>query len=178
MCMVVITRDLIVVIYNSTKVIFKLEINKINKCTLHFIDNKYILAFNLDNGHTKGFRLVNQYADVACQIYDMFSNMDLTKRIRAVYTLRRPGLEAKKEKEEEIKDIEEEKIDKSSYDNTLVDNDSVITFDNDKINIKDNLDLNNLGNNKKNFNQLQTNSSRNQLMSKNKDVYLEVKDYK
>ena len=178
MCMVVITRDLIVVIYNSTKVIFKLEISKINKCTLHFIDNKYILAFSLDDGHTKGFRLVNQYADVACQIYDMFSNMDLTKRIRAVYTLRRPGLENKKEKEEEIKDIEEEKIDKSSYDNTLVDNDSVITFDNDKINIKDNLDLNNLGNNKKNFNRLQTNSSRNQLMSKNKDVYLEVKDYK
>ena len=31
---------------------------------------------------------------------------------------------------------------------------------------------------KNNINEIQTNSSRNQFMSKNNDVYLEVKDYK
>ena len=155
MCMVVITSDLVIVIYNSAKVIFQLEINQINNCTLHFIDNKYLLAFKLDDGHTKGFRLENRYADVACQIHDMFSNMDLTKRIRAVYTLRRPALDNnkdKKEKEQELdQENEEEKIDKSSYDNTLVDNDSVITFDNDKININENLGLNDFGKHTRNI---------------------------
>ena len=184
MCMVVITSDLVIVIYNSAKVIFQLEINQINNCTLHFIDNKYLLAFKLDDGHTKGFRLENRYADVACQIHDMFSNMDLTKRIRAVYTLRRPALDINKDKKEKEKEQEleqenvEEKIDKSSYDNTLVDNDSVITFDNDKIKINENLGLNDLGKHKRNINEIQTNSSRNELNTKNKDVYLEVKDYK
>ena len=81
-------------------------------------------------------------------------------------------------KQEEEKENEEEKLDKSSYENTLVEDDSVITFDSDKIKIKDSFGLNDLGNNMKNFNEIQTNSSRNQIISKNKDVYLEVKDYK
>ena len=107
------------------------------------------------------------------------------KNIRAVYTIARPGNndiknEEKKEEEkqdEEIKNEEEEKLDKSSYEKTLVENDSVITFDNDK-NINEKINLDGFGNNLKNLNEIQTNSSRNQFMSKNNDVYLEVKDYK
>ena len=179
MCMVVITDSLIVVIYNSTKVIFKLELKKINDCSAYYMDNKYILAFSLDDGKIKGFRLENHYANVACQIHDMFSEFGISKKITAVYTLNRPEFLIDKDKKEgEKKEDEEEKIDKSSYENTLVENDSVITFDNDKINIKENFSLNDFGNNMKNINEIQTNSSRNQLMSKNKDVYLEVKDYK
>ena len=179
MCMVVVTDMLIVVIYNSSKVIFKLEINKINNCSVHFIDNKYLLSFRLDDGHIKGFRLDTRYANVACQIHDMFSEMGITKSIKAVYTFKRPEIKNDEDKkQEEEKENEEEKLDKSSYENTLVEDDSVITFDSDKIKIKDSFGLNDLGNNMKNFNEIQTNSSRNQIMSKNKDVYLEVKDYK
>ena len=185
MCMVIITDDLILVIYNLTKVVFKLEIKKIKRCSVHFIENKYILAFILVDDHIKGFKLDEKYAKVACEIHDLFSDIGIMKNIRAVYTIARPGNndiknEEKKEEEkqdEEIKNEEEEKLDKSSYEKTLVENDSVITFDNDK-NINEKINLDGFGNNLKNLNEIQTNSSRNQFMSKNNDVYLEVKDYK
>ena len=109
----------------------------------------------------------------------MFSEMGITKSIKAVYTFKRPEIKNDEDKkQEEEKENEEEKLDKSSYENTLVEDDSVITFDNEKIKIKDSFGLNDLGNNMKNFNEIQTNSSKNKIMSKNKDVYLEVKDYK
>ena len=185
MCMVIITDDLILVIYNLTKVVFKLEIKKIKRCSVHFIENKYILAFTLVDDHIKGFKLDEKYAKVACEIHDLFSDIGIMKNIRAVYTIARPGNndiknEEKKEEEkqdEEIKNEEEEKLDKSSYEKTLVENDSVITFDNDK-NINEKINLDGFGNNLKNLNEIQTNSSRNQFISKNNDVYLEVKDYK
>ena len=184
MCMVIITNKLIIVIYNSVKVIFKLEIKKIQNCTIHYIDDKYVLAFKLDENHYKGFKLEKNFADVACQIHDMFAKMNLGKNmkaVKAVYTLARPMLkndnkDKKEEEEERIDKEEEEKIDKSSYDNTLVDNDSVITFENDKskgnkrnssgeddylIDIKE---------------EIQTNSSRKRLVKKNNDdIYLNVK---
>ena len=182
MCMVIITDTFVLVVYNMTKIIFKLEIRKINSCALHFIDNKYILAFTLDDRHIKGFKLEERYANVACQIHDMFSEMGIMKNIKAVYTIARPtGLENKDKNEKEEKkekENEEEKIDKSSYEKTLVDNDSVITFDNNKIDATKKITLDDMGNNLKIINEIQTNSSRNQLMEKNKDVVLEVKNYK
>ena len=182
MCMVIITDTFVLVVYNMTKIIFKLEIRKINSCALHFIDNKYILAFTLDDRHIKGFKLEEGYANVACQIHDMFSEMGIMKNIKAVYTIARPtGLENKDKNEKEEKkekENEEEKIDKSSYEKTLVDNDSVITFDNNKIDATKKITLDDMGNNLKIINEIQTNSSRNQLMEKNKDVVLEVKNYK
>ena len=182
MCMVILTDNLIVIVYNLTKVIFKLEIRKIHQCSVYFEDNKYILGFKLDDGSMKGFKLENKYSNVACEIYDMFTDLGIMKNIRAVYTVERPGLNVNKDKkeEEDKNDDEEEKLDKSSYEKTLQDNDSVITFDNEKNDIKEMFNTNLIGNNinNRNMNEIQTNSSRNQLMSKNKDVYLEVKDFK
>ena len=112
----------------------------------------------------------------------MFSEMGIMKNIKAVYTIARPtGLENKDKNEKEEKkekENEEEKIDKSSYEKTLVDNDSVITFDNNKKDATKKITLDDMGNNLKIINEIQTNSSRNQLMEKNKDVVLEVKNYK
>ena len=187
MCMVIITDDLVLVVYNLVKVVFKLEIKKIKKCSVHFNENKYILAFTLDNDHIKGFKLDEKYAKVACEIYDMFSDIGLMKNIRAVYTIARPVNKENKEEEkkeeeekqeEEGKKEEEEKLDKSNYDKTLVENDSVITFDNDKKNLNEKIDVDMIGNNFKNMNEIQTNSSRNQFIPKNNDIYLEVKDSK
>ena len=185
MCMVIITDTLILVIYNSTKVIFKLEINKINKCCVHYIDNKYILAFEINDKSIKGFKFEKDYAKIACEIYDMFYKIDEIKNIKAVYTLSRPDLrnKDKKEEEEEQKENEEEKLDKSSYEKTLEDNDSVLTFDNDKniINEKNKISdirSSNMKNINININEIKTNSSRNQMIPKNSDIYLDVKDYK
>ena len=198
MCMVIITDRYILVISNLSKVVFKLEIKKIHACSVHFLDNKYILAFRLDDGHTKGFRLEKNYAIIACQISDMFGKMDLAKTIRAVYTMK-TGMTFMKKKEEKDKEEDnnnyddDERIDKSSYENTLVDNDSVITFDNienkDSLNLDDNyLDNDDIkkSNRFKNVkpcniitsNEAQSKSSRQGININNDDIYLDVKNNK
>ena len=207
MCMVIVTDRFIFVIYNSSKLIFKLEIKKIQNCSIHLIDNNYILAFRLDDGHTKGFRLEPNYFIIACQIYDMFGKMDLGKKIKAVYSFKAPmgmysanKINERKNKEQNIINneeniLEEDKIDKSSYEKTLVDNDSVITFDNldeDKKSINDINDINIYNNGKMNntrnkwneYNVITTNeplkskSSRIEMINKNADIYLDVKNDK
>ena len=198
MCMVIITNKYIFVISNLSKVVFKLEIRKIQNCSVHFIDNKYVLAFRLEDGHTKGFRLEKNYPIIACQISDMFGKMDLSKKIKAVYTIKFPGIPVGKKDEKNEQEIilnndDDEKIDKSSYEKTLVDNDSVITFNsNDN---KKGLDLNdidtekhdnkklNVLNNRKSYNitntnEIQTKSSRHGLNTNNDDIYLDVKNMK
>ena len=200
MSMVIITDKYVFVIYNSSKVIFKLEIKRIHKCSVHLKDNKFILAFRLEDGHTKGFRLEKNYGRIACHIHDMFSKIDLGKKIKAVYTIKSPiGMysankkdEKKEEKEISVikNELEEDKIDQSSYENTLVDNDSVITFDDNE----DKKDLNDieiyidgkdkLKNKRKEYNIITTNeefhskSSRNGMITKNNDIYLDVKNSK
>jgi hypothetical protein len=202
MCMVIITDIFLLVIYNSSKVIFKLEMKKIQSCTLHFVDGKYILAFKLNNNHTKGFRLETNYALIACQINDMFGKIDLGKSIKAVYTIKAPpGMYSARKKEDEKNEAEnkdkgdnsknddDDKIDKSSYNQTLVDNDSVITFDNDKAKLSDiefendNSDkingLNKRGNYIISTNDAQSKSSRKPLKSKNdEDIILDIKNFK
>ena len=87
---------------------------------------------------------------------------------------------------------DDEKIDKSSYEKTLVDNDSVITFDN--INEKNSLNDIHLENendngkistlkNRKKYNLINTNearskSSRQELDINNKDTVLDVNNFK
>ena len=198
MCMVVITDVFLLVIYNSRKVIFKLEMKKIHSCTLHFIDGKYLLAFRLNNNQTKGFRLETNYALIACQINDMFRKMDLSKHIKAVYTIKAPaGMYSanKKEQNEQENDDknkidnsknDDDKIDKSSYNQTLVDNDSVITFDNDNTKLSDleseNNKINGLnkrGNYIISTNEAHSKSSRKPLNSKNdEDIILDIKNFK
>ena len=200
MCIVIITDKFLFVIYNSSKVIFKLEIKKIHNCSVHFLENKYILAFRLDDGHTKGFRLEKNYSIIACQISDMFVKLNSGKKIKAVYTLKAPSYLANKkgqnnEKENTINnDVnnDDEKIDKSSYEKTLVDNDSVITFDNiDEKNSLNDIHLENENDNgkistlknRKKYNLINTNearskSSRQELDINNKDTVLDVNNFK
>ena len=203
MCMVIITDKFLFVIYNSSKVIFKLEIKKIHNCSVHLLENKYILAFRLDSGHTKGFKLENNYSLIACQIRDMFGKMDLGKKIKAVYSFKAPmGLYTANKKQEKNDNKEEnninneinndeDKIDKSSYEKTLVDNDSVITFDS-KDGKKSISDLDNyldekkknLKNKRTEYNLITTNepfgtkSSRQGMTAKNEDIYLEITNNK
>ena len=196
MCMVIITDKFIFVIYNSSKVIFKLEIKKIQNCSVHFMENKYILAFRLKDGHSKGFRLERNYSLIACQIHDMFGkiNLNRNRNIKAVYTMNAPSImpstikkEDKNEEKENkiIYENEEEKLDKSSYNKTLVDNDSVITFDNDDKNSLNDIVIENengLRNKRKNYiittNDAQSKSSRQGLVSKNEDIILDIKNNK
>ena len=148
MCMVIITDKYLFVIYNSSKVIFQLKIKKIRKCSLHFIDDNYLLAFSLNNGLSRGFKIENNYSLVACQINDIFEKMELSKKNKALHKIKAPAGMYSLKNELEIEDDkinsinnETEKIDKSSYNKTLVDNDdSVLTFDNNE-NIKSSKDI-------------------------------------
>ena len=197
MCMIIITDKLLIVIYNSSKLIFKLEIKKIQNCSVHLLDNKFILAFRLEGKHTKGFRLEHNYSSIAFQIYDMFGKIDIgRKNIKAVYSFNAPmGNLISNNKKENTKneninnenENDEEKIDKSSYDKTLVDNDSVITFDNmegnNSFDLEKKLDKS-LNNKRKEYNIISTNeplqskSSRQSLIKKKKDIFLDVKNFK
>ena len=95
----------------------------------------------------------------------------------------------------EENNVEDEKIDKSSYEKTVVDNDSVITFDNldeDKkkindindINIYHNGKMNNFKNKRNEYNIMTTNepfkskSSGIEILNKNIDIYLDIKNEK
>ena len=198
MCMVIITDKFLFVIYNSSKVIFQLKIKKIQKCALHFIDDKYLLAFYLKNG-VKGFRIENTYSLVACQINDIFEKMELAKKNKSLHRIKAPAGMYTMKNELDIENDkinsfnnETEKIDKSSYNKTLVDNDdSVLTFDNNE-NIKSSKDailetektnkivgLNNKRqNNIKTTEEDQQKSSRRILTTQNDDFILDLKNIK
>ena len=196
MCMVIITDKFLFVIYNSSKVIFQIKIKKIQKCSLHFIDDKYLLAFSLNNGTSKGFRIENDYSVIACQINDIFEKMELAKKNKALHKIKAPAgmysmkneLEIENDKLNSINN-ETEKIDKSSYNKTLVDNDdSVLTFDNNE-NIKSTKDFiletentnkivglnNKRQNHLKNTENDQQKSSRRILSTQNDDFVLDLK---
>ena len=199
MCMAIITDKYLFVIYNSSKVIFQLKIKKITKCSLHFIDDKYLLAFSLNKGPSKGFRIENTYSLVACQINDIFEKMELAKRNKTLQKIKAPtGMYTTKNELEiendQLNSInnETEKIDKSSYNKTLVDNDdSVLTFDNNE-NIKSSKDkiLDAENTNKKiglnikrqsninNTEEEQQKSSRRILSTQNDDFILDLKNIK
>ena len=199
MCMAIITDKFLFVIYNSSRVIFQLKIKKIQKCSLHFIDDKYLLVFSLKNGLCKGFKIENTYSFIACQINDIFEKIELAKKNKFAHKIKAPtGMYSmKNELEKDIDKInsisnETEKIDKSSYNKTLVDNDdSVLTFDNNE-NPKSSKDiiLESENNNKiiginnkkpsqiKNTEDDQQKSSRRILSTQNDDFILDLKNIK
>ena len=158
-----------------------------------------LLAFSLNKGPSKGFRIENTYSLVACQINDIFEKMELAKRNKNLQKIKAPTGMYSTKNELEIENDQlnsinnkTEKIDKSSYNKTLVDNDdSVLTFDNNE-NIKSSKDniLDTENTNKKvglnikrqsninNTEEEQQKSSRRILSTQNDDFILDLKNIK
>ena len=75
MSLVAVTNMYLNVIYDGKKIIFKLRLKEVRSCSLHFIDNKYILCFDMKKANIvenrKGFMLKKEYSNVACELYDL-----------------------------------------------------------------------------------------------------------
>ena len=84
---VILTDQLIVVVYDMKKVIFNLSIKEIRKCTLHFMNDVYIIVFKLFNESTRGFRISKECGKIACSLYDLFNEMLEAKTLRSVKTI-------------------------------------------------------------------------------------------
>ena len=86
-CTVILTDKLIVVVYDLSKVIFNVKLKHIKKCTLHFVNNVYVVVFKLDDESTKGFKLTNECGNIACSLYDLFTEMLDAKNLKTIKTL-------------------------------------------------------------------------------------------
>ena len=101
------------------KIVFKLDLQKVTNTSVHYIDDKFILAFILNNGKTKGFPIRNEYSTVATGLQEILYLMfNKSKIMFSPDGKQGPDL---------VYDIStrDELIDKSSYANTLVGEQSV-----------------------------------------------------
>ena len=80
MSTVILTDLLLVVVYDSKKVIFKLDIMKVVKVFVHFVNGDFIMLLKLDNEKTRGFKINQDYAHVATKLYDFFHEMTEANR--------------------------------------------------------------------------------------------------
>ena len=59
------------VIYNTNKILFKLNTSQAHNAYVHYIDDKFYLAFKMHDGTTKGFPIRNEYSNVATGLHDI-----------------------------------------------------------------------------------------------------------
>ena len=137
----VLTDKYMYVIYNMQKIIFKLDLQRVENTNVHYLDDKFILAFILRDNIKKGFPIRYDYSTVATGLQDILYHMFNKSQIMYAPSGKQgPDL---------VYDVttRDELIDKSSYTNTIgsqsVFSDqtliSKITFKKNNINKKSNL---------------------------------------
>ena len=120
-CSAVLTDKFMYVIYNMQKIVFKLELNNVINTTIHYIDNKFILAFQLKNNKIKGFPLRNDYSNVVTALQDILYHMFNKSQIMSSYVGRQKTYMSNNFI------LGNELIEKSSYANTLFGEQSVFS---------------------------------------------------
>ena len=74
-CTAILTDNHMYVVYNTSKIIFKLNLAKVNNVNLHYMDDKFILAFKTKMNGTKGFPIQYDYSTVATGLHDILYYM-------------------------------------------------------------------------------------------------------
>ena len=59
------------VVYDSRTIIFKLDTRKANDSNVHYMDDKFYLAFKMNNGTIRGFPIRYEYSTVATGLNDI-----------------------------------------------------------------------------------------------------------
>ena len=67
----ILTDKYMYVIYNNNKIIFKLNTRLAENAFVHYIDNKFYLAFKMKNKSTRGFPIRSEYSTVATGLHDI-----------------------------------------------------------------------------------------------------------
>ena len=133
----ILTDKFVYVIYNLQKIVFKLDLKHVSNTSLHYLDDKFIMAFTLkDNISKKGFPIRYDYSNVATQLQDILYYMFNKSQIMNAPD----GQQGPKLIYDNI--TKDDLIDKSSYANTLIGEQSVysdktliskITFQSNKL---------------------------------------------
>ena len=141
----ILTDKYMYVIYNLQKIVFKLDLQRVENTTVHYIDDKFVLAFKLKDNITKGFPIRYDYSTIATGLQDILYHMfNKTQLMYDPNEKQRPLLIYDTTNREEL-------IDKSSYTITIG-NQSVYSDKTliSKITFKNNLNKKNQLNNLKN----------------------------
>ena len=116
----ILTDNFVYVIYNLQKIVFKLDLKRVYNTAVHYIDDNFIMAFTLKDKITKkGFPIRNDYSTVATGMQDILYYMfNKSQIMNAPDGQQGPNL---------IYDniTRDDLIDKSSYGNTLIGEQSV-----------------------------------------------------
>ena len=67
----ILTDKFMYVIYNNDRIIFKLNTQNAKNASVHYIDDKFYLAFEMNNNTTRGFPIRNEYSTVATGLHDI-----------------------------------------------------------------------------------------------------------
>ena len=71
----ILTDKFMYVIYNMEKIVFKLDLERVENTSVHYYDDKFILAFKLKENITKGFPIRNDYSTVATGLQEILYHM-------------------------------------------------------------------------------------------------------
>jgi len=115
----ILTDKFMYVIYNLQKIIFKLDLKRVSNTYVHYLDDRFIMAFKLINNITKGFPIRYEYSTVATGLQNiLFYMFNKSQIMNAPDGKIGPTL---------IYDniAKDDLIDKSSYGNTLIGEQSV-----------------------------------------------------
>ena len=116
----ILTDKFVYVIYNLQKIIFKLDLKHVANTSLHYIDDKFIMAFTLkDNISKKGFPIRYDYSYVATGLQDiLYYIFNKSQIMNAPDGQQGPKLIYDNISKDDL-------IDKSSYTNTLIGEQSI-----------------------------------------------------
>ena len=107
------------VIYNNNRIIFKLNTQMATNAYVHYIDNKFYLAFKMKDNSTRGFPIRNEYSTVATGLHDILHH----KYNRAQLMYAQDGKQGPVLMYNDL--TQDDLFDKSSYAKTLIGEQSV-----------------------------------------------------
>ena len=80
------TDKIVVVLYESKKLIFLEKIKSIKKCEVHFNGKEYIIKFSRKKWGAIGFKVMKEYYVMVCKIYDSFSNIKNKELEKSIFS--------------------------------------------------------------------------------------------
>ena len=115
----ILTDQAIYVVYNTSKIIFEELVKNIKNVSIHFFDDKFVIAFKVKDGKSRGFSINKYYSKIPTELYDLLT--PIVKRTQTMLLSSSNSGIFIKEYMGQVQRYEED-IDISSYGTTLTHN--------------------------------------------------------